>query len=448
MSAAIAEAGEVGRGIGAQAVLTKASAAALHLVGFAPVYFAAKINVAAAASQGPEWSQFAVVSTIGTAILVELAVMLFLRRMIFAGFVALALVTPFFTMNMLAASGNVASADTHSREAREAHQETSARLTDRRRDAVGRRNEYKEAAAGETKESALGKIEKLKAERPNAWNYSHECDPKEINLASTKQFCADIASFKAKAAAAVAYEKAVAEIANIDAQTPQAGTIVMQSTGQGAAVAIAAVATRLGHPMSQDEAEKVFEYGRGGGLELLAAIGPCLMSLFAWLLLGTRDAQAAEAEARRAAAKERRRIEADEAEERRREAQARRAAEAEARAAAEAEEKARTERAAKRAEAKTRETGDPETVKTWLNSKRTVFSPGHVLPLPAAYVDYAADCKTHGETPVARGRHFADELRKLGLDVRERGNRKRFEVYGLALSSHTGAERLRIVASR
>ena len=82
-----------------------------------------------------------------------------------------------------------------------------------------------------------------------------------------------------------------------------------------------------------------------------------------------------------------------------------------------AEEKARAERAAKRAAAKTRETGDPETVKTWLDSKRVVHSPGHVLPLPAAYVDYEADCRTHGETSVARGRRFAEELRKLGLDV-------------------------------
>ena len=118
------------------------------------------------------------------------------------------------------------------------------------------------------------------------------------------------------------------------------------------------------------------------------------------------------------------------------------------RAAADAEEKARAERAAKRAAAKTRETGEPETVKAWINSKRTVHSPGHVLPLPAAYVDYEADCRTHGETSVARGRRFAEELRKLGLDVRERGNRKRFEVQGLALSSQASGSGLRLAYSR
>jgi hypothetical protein len=67
---------------------------------------------------------------------------------------------------------------------------------------------------------------------------------------------------------------------------------------------------------------------------------------------------------------------------------------------------------------------------------------------PAAYVDYEADCRTHGETSVARGRRFAEELRKLGLDVRERGNRKRFEVQGVALSSQASGSGLRLAYSR
>jgi hypothetical protein len=140
--------------------------------------------------------------------------------------------------------------------------------------------------------------------------------------------------------------------------------------------------------------------------------------------------------------------EAAEAEERRRETEARFAAEFEERAMVEAEKKARTERSAKRAAAKTRETGDPETVKAWLNSSRTVLSPGHVLALPVVYDNYAAYCRTHGEMPVARGKRFAEELRKLGIEVRERRNRKRFEVYGLALSSQAASGGLRVAFSR
>jgi hypothetical protein len=128
-------------------------------------------------------------------------------------------------------------------------------------------------------------------------------------------------------------------------------------------------------------------------------------------------------------------------------AEARFAAASEARAAAEAEEATKAKRAAKREEAKTRAAGDPETVKAWLNSKRVIHSPGNVLSLPAAYADYEADCRAHDETPVARGRWFADELRKHGVDVRERGNRKRFEVHGLTLS-HAERPALRVVSSR
>jgi len=63
--------GELGRETKAPAALTKVTAAAPHLLGFVPVYFAAQINFKSAASQGPEWANFAVISTILTAILFE-----------------------------------------------------------------------------------------------------------------------------------------------------------------------------------------------------------------------------------------------------------------------------------------------------------------------------------------------------------------------------------------
>ena len=173
------------------------------------------------------------------------------------------------------------------------------------------------------------------------------------------------------------------------------------------------------------------------GIELANKYGPYWT--FRFLIGGLGYPQSSPHErkrAQKAAEKARKAREAIEAEERQREAEA-----------ADAEQKARAERAAKRAEAKTRKKGAPETVKAWLNSKRTVLSPGHVLELPVAHEDYAADCRAHNETPVARGRRFAEELRKLGIDVRERGNRKRYEIYGLALASHT-ASRLRVVSSR
>ena len=281
-----------------------------------------------------------------------------MRRRFLSAFAAILLVLPFFAMNMLAATGNAASADVHSREVRKAQENTSDNLADRRADAVERRNKAKASAAGETEQSAFDKIERIASEHPSAWKYSQHCNPEQITLPATQLFCGDVAALKAKAAAAKAYDRAVSEIAEIDAKPSQAG-LTLQSTGAGAASNFAAVAAWFGYQVSQENAEKAFEWGRGGGLELSAAIGPGLMNLFAWLLLGIRDAKAAEAEVLRSEAKERRRIEAEATEQRRRDAEARRAAEAEARAAAAAEEKAKVERAAKRAEAKTREQGDP-----------------------------------------------------------------------------------------
>ena len=305
--------------------------------------------------------------------------LLFMRRMIIAGVAVLVFVVPFFAINMLSATGNVASADKRSHEERKSHEETSQNLVDRRNDAVARRKQAQAVASGETEESARGKIEQVKAEHFASWGSSQQC--KDITLPLSQKVCADIRALEAKAAAAKAYEKAVAEIAEIDAATKK-GEVAVQSTGEGAAANVVAVASWLGYSnISQAGAEKALEWGRGGMLELGAAIGPGVMNLFAWLLLGG----ASEAEARRIAAKERRRVEAEEAEARRRETEARFAAEIEAQAEAEAKEKAKAERVAKRAEAKTRETGDPETVKRWLNSNKTILSPEHVLSQPVAY---------------------------------------------------------------
>jgi hypothetical protein len=94
------------------------------------------------------------------------------------------------------------------------------------------------------------------------------------------------------------------------------------------------------------------------------------------------------------------------------------------------------ERAAKRIREEAYGTGEAsETVKAWLNnSERAIHSPASVTYMPVVYEDYQADCLAHGETPVTGGRRFAEELRKLGLDVRERGNQKRFYVHGIKIA--------------
>ena len=422
MSAAIAEhAGEIGRGTMAPAsALPKAAAAwAFRAVGCVPIYFAAKIGYKASLGQGEDWASVAICTTVAAALILLVAEISLKRRMFAAGLIMLALGFGLGGWSMVIASGNVAALDIKANAEHGANERTIKNLEDQRRDAVDRRDRNKTAAKGETEESALSKIERL-GRYPSARK---------------------IAELKEKAAAAKAYAKAVEDIAAIDAKLGVQGVVAV-STGQTAGAKLAAVITRVGH-IDNVDGEAVFEWGRGGVLELLSTISLAVMDMLAWLLGG-----ADKAEERRNAEKARKAREAEEAEARRRETEARFAAEFEAKAAAEAEEKARAERAAKRAEAKTRETGDPETVKAWLNSSRTVLSPGHVLPLPVAYESYAADCRAHGETPVSRGKRFAEELRKLDIDVRERANRRRFEVYGLALSSQAARGGLRVAFSR
>ena len=196
------------------------------------------------------------------------------------------------------------------------------------------------------------------------------------------------------------------------------------------------------------------------GIELANKYGPFWTFRFIAGGLGYSQASPYEIrKAQKAAEKARKAREAEEAEERRREAEerekerqrlaeARFAQELEARAAADAEEKAKAARKAKRSEAETREKGDPETVKSWVNSKRVILGPSHVISQTEAYADYAADCRAHGQAPVTKGRWFADELRKLGLEVREtKPGSKRFDIYGLALS-RVDRPALRVVSSR
>jgi hypothetical protein len=255
-------------------------------VGFAFVGIGGAINYYASASQGGLWPWAAIGSTVLTAALLKAALLLFMRRRYIGCFLAVALAVPFFAQNWVTASGNVASVDKQTEDARADHKTDAGNREDRRKDAVDRRDEAKKAAAGETEGSTLDKIEQIKAKRPAARN----CDN-----APTRQACADIAALKVKSKAAKAYEKAVAEIAGIDAESRGAGVTAAQSTSVGAGATIKALSIQLGYDMTDKEGERFFEHQRGGCLELAAAIAPAVAWLLAWLLFWAEDDKEAEA---------------------------------------------------------------------------------------------------------------------------------------------------------
>lgn len=280
-------------------VIRKAATAALHLVGWAPVYYVAQINLSASKSQGPEWADAAIVSTVFAAFVFEVAILFFKRGRYAACGAMLVVAVPFLALGALVASGNVASIDKQASDAQSAQATKTTILADQRADAVKRRDAAEKAAEGQTEQTALETIEKLKVEQARHWNSSQHCDPTHTTFPGERQLCNAIKALEIKAAAAKAYREAREEIAKIDGNW-NTKTAPVQSTGKGAAANLVAFVAMTGHTLKEDEAEKIFEWWRGGCLELMGAMSPGLMNLFAWLLFGAGETKAAEAPKRRA----------------------------------------------------------------------------------------------------------------------------------------------------
>ena len=265
------------------AVTVKVAKTAFHIAGYYPVYLACKINAQSAASQGEVWAQVAVCSTILAAVLFELAVRLFFRRNYIGSLVAVVVISPFFAMNMVSASGNVASADVHAREVRQTQARISANRQDDRADAVERRKLHDKGAMGETVTSAEAKIKEAISKNATLWEATGHCRAENITLPKTKAFCGTVADLEAKREHAREADKARDDVARIDA-APQ-GEPAMQSTAEGAGANVASFAAMLGY--NGMNGDTVFEYARGGSLEALATISPGAMALLASLLFGS-----------------------------------------------------------------------------------------------------------------------------------------------------------------
>jgi hypothetical protein len=256
------------------------------LIGCAFVVIAGKINYDASIGQGggEYWPLAAIGATVLVAGLLKASMIQFMRRM-YAGCIVAALVAvPFFALNWITASGNVASSDKHTEETRSTQTTDASARENRRQDAINRRDKADKAAGDETEASVKRKIEKLKADNPGAWNRSNQCEQR----AMAKTLCEKIDALNDKADAAVAAEKARADLTNIAAES-KGKTISAQSTSKGAGAMIKSFSAQLGYTMTTEQGEKAFEYQRGGCLELAAAIGPSVAWLLAWLLFWAKD---------------------------------------------------------------------------------------------------------------------------------------------------------------
>lgn len=321
------------------------------------------------------------------------------------------------SMSMFSAVRNIDGIRKTAEEKWTAHTEAKGDLKKQLTSLKERRKVQADIAGEEAPEVIQGRIDDLKARHIGKWNATDGCKPEQVASTEAKTLCNGVRELQIKLNAAKLRDKLQGKIDTKEAKAEEP-----------------AIAAPLGVPVSNEavlyilsfvESDNVdgskidyaFEIGFVLAMELLAAGAP--------LMFGLRLSESRQ-----------RRIEAAEAEERRK-------AEAEARIEAEA----KAERAAKRAEAKTRAKGDPATVERFVNSNQVTCGPSHVVSQSEVYDVYAADCEAHGVAPMAKGRWFADELRKLGFEVRDRGGKRGSEIHGLALS-HADRPALRVVSSR
>jgi hypothetical protein len=448
MSAAIAEhAGEIGRGASA----IKSGAANVLRFGLAalPLYPAVRINLDAAAGQGETWAAVGIGFVLFGALAIEHSLHAVRWRQAVTALLWGVLGAGFLALNGMNAIANLASHTDHSRDENRAKMQTAAELSRQRDELTERRREQTKLAGEATPDSIEAEIQASKAANSSLWRASQSCDASSITRDITRAFCKSLADLEAKKAAATKRDDIDGKLAKLDEKAEAKGEA--PSTVDSFADAMADGLTAFGYKVSEKDKlaiVRVRDWSKAIGVEVLAAFGPA--ALLGLLLRGSSAPSPYEVrKAQKAADKARKARELEEEEERRRASASRRAAELEAKAAADAEAKAKVDRAAKRAEAKTREKGDPETVGKWLNEGGVVQVAGNIILLSAAHEKYDAYCRARGEKPVSKGRDFGAELRKLGIEVRERA--KRTEVVGLAIfSASKPANRggLRIAFSR
>jgi hypothetical protein len=269
-------AGEKASSLATMDRLTAATIAAMiakAVVCILPIVPAVRVNLDGAAGQGAAWTTFAIGSVIAGAAFTELALegKGIVRSTLFA-----ILATFFVGLNVLNAIGNAASHSDVSRDAASSQQEKARRLAERRSQLSQGRAEMVAIAGSATPESLEADIRAAKAASSRLWNSSYQCDPSWTTRDATREFCASLAEFEKKKAAAVRRDQIDAQLAALDAKDVEAPPSAVESYVNNMARFLGA----LGYAMD-DKAKELIASSRdwlkGVGVELLAAFGPAAM---------------------------------------------------------------------------------------------------------------------------------------------------------------------------
>ncbi len=230
------------------------------------------------------WTPFAVASVIFAAVCVLLAQQ---RRSFWLG----TLGAIFTSINLATALGNVANMTADTVDGR-------ASIIQRREAVNGRRaalNEARKAQkaiAGETAPAVFeSQIMTLIASDATRYAASEHCSPDKTSRPETKDFCAEIGRLETKKAAALERVRIDAQLGEVDKETLFGGP----SAADPYAESLARFLSMFGFQFSEDGKALLSsskDWGRAIGLELMAAFGPMVLTLFFEMLLAPVPAPA------------------------------------------------------------------------------------------------------------------------------------------------------------
>jgi hypothetical protein len=241
-----------------------------------PIMPAVRVNLEGAAGQGMAWTSFAIGSVLAGAAFIELA----LEGKGFAKSALFAFLAAFFvSLNVLNAIGNAANHSDVSRGLASSQQEKARRLAEKRAQLSQGRAEMVAIAGTVTPESFDADIRAAKAANSRLWNASQECDPSFVTRDVTREFCASLAALDKKRAATSRRDQIDAELASLDAKSMEAAPAAVESYVANMARFISLFGYEV-DDKAKDLIASSRDWGKGVGVELLAAFGPAaLLSL-------------------------------------------------------------------------------------------------------------------------------------------------------------------------
>ncbi len=177
--------------------------------------------------------------------------------------------------NLQNALGNAAHFSGGQSDHRKGEQATAQLRQSQLKQLTTRRAEQAKVAGEEAPASITAELERVKAADSRRWQSTAECDPAKITAGESKAFCANIASLKAKMAAATERDALDGKIAAISTKLEDAGTPPASVDPFADNVALAA--SVVGIEMSahaKEVASSLKDLIKAIVLELMAAFGP------------------------------------------------------------------------------------------------------------------------------------------------------------------------------